>query len=96
MDTAPSTGFIAPNADNHREIVLSDLTRAASNLFEDDQWVCATHWQEIHLPTYSQRVTELRRALGWDIQSRRCRRLNHKHAVFEYRLRGRNLAAVTA
>lgn len=54
-------------------------------VLENNWWTCGTTFQKMFIPTYAQRVTDLKR-FGYRILSRPCKDRSHAHAgrVFEY------------
>jgi len=70
---------------------IPQIQRVLSKLIINGTWICGTEFQQEFIPTYAQRISDLRKK-GWDIQSDKCDKTNHSHTgnVFMYRIHDYN------
>lgn len=70
---------------------IPQIERVLSILQINGTWVCGSQFHKEFIPTYAQRISELRQK-GWDIESDRCDRATHSHAgsVAMYRIKDHN------
>lgn len=69
----------------------TQIEKVLSKLQINGTWICGTEFQKEFIPTYSQRISELRKK-GWEIESDICNRTTHSHkgSVAMYRLHDHN------
>lgn len=70
---------------------ISQVDKVLATLIDTGGWVCGVSFQQKFIPTYSQRIRDLRKK-GWDIESDRCSLGHHSHKgqVAMYRIRDYN------
>jgi len=70
---------------------ISQVDKVLSTLINTGGWVCGVSFQQKFIPTYSQRIRDLRKK-GWDIESDRCSLGHHSHKgqVAMYRIHDHN------
>jgi len=54
-------------------------TERILNMLNANSWVCGTSFQKEYMPTYAQRISDLRKR-GYDIKSEKCDMLGHSHS----------------
>ena len=54
-------------------------TERILNMLNAHSWVCGTSFQKEYMPTYAQRISDLRKR-GYDIKSEKCDMLGHSHS----------------
>lgn len=61
-------------------------TERILNMLNAESWVCGTTFQKKYMPTYAQRISDLRKR-GYDIVSEKCDMLGHSHsgAIAKYK-----------
>lgn len=67
------------------------VERVLSKLIVNGGWICGVEFQKEFIPTYSQRITDLRKR-GWNIESDVCDKTSHNHTgrVAMYRINDHN------